>query len=215
MGASAHGFRITGKTGSPKRDRSRLGSRARATYSKPCVVGPARASAFWGEIVTGARGRGNGFLRRAAAFLPRDTAKSVSDLTYRGHGVIINFMVGPALRYPRSKSVAGLGPDGCPSSAAVERHIGKGDMMKSVMAVENGKERRKGFRLCVFTFALGLCLGALLLTGCSTRQPGETAAEVHRRHERAMRLNTQMMMSDIDRFLLLEQPSMLTNRRIP
>ena len=51
--------------------------------------------------------------------------------------------------------------------------------------------------------------------GCATSQPGETAAEVSRRHRRVMRLNTEMMMSDIDRFLLLDQPSLLTDRRIP
>jgi hypothetical protein len=87
--------------------------------------------------------------------------------------------------------------------------------MRSVMAVENGKERRKGFRLSLFTFAMGLYLCALLLAGCSTQQPGETAAEVRRDHRRVMRLNTQMMMSDIDKFLLLDKPSMLTDRRIP
>jgi hypothetical protein len=88
-------------------------------------------------------------------------------------------------------------------------------MMKSVMAVENGKERRKGLNLRLLTFAMGLYLCALLLAGCSTRQPGLTAAEVHRSHKRTMRLNTQMMMSDVDKFLLLDKPSMLTDRRIP
>ena len=87
--------------------------------------------------------------------------------------------------------------------------------MKSAMVAGNGKHGRPGLRSCLSTFALGLCLGALLLAGCTTRQPGETAAEVHRRHERALRLNTQMMMSDIDKFLLLDKPSMLTDKRIP
>ncbi|MCX5643259.1 MAG: hypothetical protein NTZ17_01030 [Phycisphaerae bacterium] len=87
--------------------------------------------------------------------------------------------------------------------------------MKSVMAVEKGRERRKGFRPRLFTFAAGLYLCALLLAGCTTQQPGETAAEVHRRHVRAMRLNSRMMMSDIDKFLMLDRPSMLSDRRIP
>jgi hypothetical protein len=88
-------------------------------------------------------------------------------------------------------------------------------MMKSVIAVENGKERRGGFGLHLFTFAVGVYLCALLLAGCATQQPGETAAEVHRKHGRVVRLNSQMMMSDIDKFLLLDKPSMLTDRRIP
>jgi hypothetical protein len=88
-------------------------------------------------------------------------------------------------------------------------------MMKSAIAVKHGQERRQGFRVCLSTFVLGLCLCALLVAGCATQQPGETVAEVNRRHRRVMRLNTQMMMSDIDKFLMLDQPSMLTDRRIP
>jgi len=87
--------------------------------------------------------------------------------------------------------------------------------MKSVMAVKNGKERRTGFSLRLFTFAMGLYLCVLLLAGCATRQPGKTAAEVRRDHRRAGRLNAEMMMSDVDKFLLLDKPSMLTERRIP
>lgn len=88
-------------------------------------------------------------------------------------------------------------------------------MMKSAIAVKHGQERRKGFRVCLFTFALGLYLCTLLVAGCATHQPGQTAAEVNRQHRRVYRLNTQMMMSDIDRFLLLDKPSLLTDRRIP
>ena len=87
--------------------------------------------------------------------------------------------------------------------------------MKSVMAEGNGKQRRKGLRVGLFLFALGLCLCAGLLSGCTAQQPGETAREVHRRHLRTLRLNSQMMMSDIDKFLLLDKPSMLTDKRIP
>jgi hypothetical protein len=53
------------------------------------------------------------------------------------------------------------------------------------------------------------------LAGCNSRQPGETKAEVARRHDRNMRLNGEMMMSDIDKALMLDQPSKLTDRRIP
>jgi hypothetical protein len=88
-------------------------------------------------------------------------------------------------------------------------------MMKSVVAVDNRNRRCKGMGWRAFVLAVGICVVALLLSGCSTRQPGETAAEVHRKHDRAIRLNTQMMMSDIDRVLLLDKPSMLTEKRIP
>jgi hypothetical protein len=101
------------------------------------------------------------------------------------------------------------------NSAAVERYIGEGDMKKSAVSAEDRKERRRGFRLRLFTFAMGLYVCMLVLAGCATRQPGETAAEVHRRHQRVNRLDTEMMMADIDKFLLLDRPSMLTDRRIP
>jgi len=51
--------------------------------------------------------------------------------------------------------------------------------------------------------------------GCSSQQPGETAAEGHRRHQRIVRINQQEMMADIDTVLMLDQPSKLTERRIP
>ncbi len=52
--------------------------------------------------------------------------------------------------------------------------------------------------------------------GCSSfSQPGETAAEGHRRHQRVVRINQQEMMADIDKVLLLDKPSKLTDRRIP
>jgi len=68
--------------------------------------------------------------------------------------------------------------------------------------------------LRLFTLGVGLYL-VTLLAGCATRQPGVTAAEVHRRHVRMNRMNVQMMMQDIDHFLLLDRPSMLTDRRLP
>jgi len=52
--------------------------------------------------------------------------------------------------------------------------------------------------------------------GCSSvSQPGETAAEGRRRHDRVARINQQEMMSDIDKTLLLDKPSKLTDKRIP
>ena len=51
--------------------------------------------------------------------------------------------------------------------------------------------------------------------GCSSNQLGETSAEGRRRHKRVVRINQQEMMSDIDTFLLLDEPSKLTDKRIP
>jgi hypothetical protein len=55
----------------------------------------------------------------------------------------------------------------------------------------------------------------VLFGGCSWQQPGETVAETNRRHERKLRLENQMMLSDVDRVLQLDQPSRLTDYRIP
>ena len=85
--------------------------------------------------------------------------------------------------------------------------------MKSVTAVENRKEQRKGLGLCIFALAAAAFVSILLLAGCA--QPGETKAEVARRHDRIMRLNSEMMMNDLDKVLLLDRPSRLTDKRIP
>jgi hypothetical protein len=90
----------------------------------------------------------------------------------------------------------------------------KGDTMKSVTAVENRKERWRGTGLRLFA-AVALCMLGMALSGCSWQHPGETAKEVSRRHDRVLRLNNQMMLSDIDRVLLLDRPSHLTDKRIP
>ena len=98
-------------------------------------------------------------------------------------------------------------------AAALRTYWEKGDMMKSVTAVQNRKERHGGWGLRLLTLAAGVVLSALLLSGC--RQPGESRAEVSRRHDRALRLNTEMMMSDLDHVLLLDRPSMLTDKELP
>jgi len=51
--------------------------------------------------------------------------------------------------------------------------------------------------------------------GCKSSQPGETAAEGNRRHQRMVRINQQEMMKDIDAAFLLDKPSRLTDKRIP
>ena len=62
---------------------------------------------------------------------------------------------------------------------------------------------------------LGIVLCALVLLPCGCAQPGETAADGHRRHLRKLRIDTQEMMRDIDKVLLTDKPSKLTDKRIP
>ena len=86
--------------------------------------------------------------------------------------------------------------------------------MKSVVAVKNGKGRGRSSRLRLFALALLVSVAALL-SGCSWRHPGETVAEVDRRHERMLRLNSELLLSDLDMVLMLDRPSQLTDKRIP
>jgi hypothetical protein len=59
---------------------------------------------------------------------------------------------------------------------------------------------------------LALCLG---FAGCSTyRQPGETALERKVRHSRLIRANYQMMIEDIDKLLMLDKHSTLSDKRL-
>ena len=70
--------------------------------------------------------------------------------------------------------------------------------------------------MSLFASAIILCGTVFLLKGCSSyEQPGETAAEGSRRHDRVLRVNRQEMMTDIDRSLLLDKPSELTDLRMP
>ena len=65
-------------------------------------------------------------------------------------------------------------------------------------------------------YILGFFLFVLVLwlTGCSS-QLGETRAEVIRRHNRTIQINGQEFMDDVDKVFLLDQPSKLTEARIP
>ncbi len=71
------------------------------------------------------------------------------------------------------------------------------------------------FFACKVILLVYFCALVFLPCGCSLQQPGETVAEGDRRHQRNLRINQQGMMSDIDRFLLLDRPSRLTDKRIP
>ena len=70
--------------------------------------------------------------------------------------------------------------------------------------------------VCKVVLAVALWVLVFLPCGCSSyEQPGETTAEGHRRHQRAARINRQEMMADIDKVMLLDRPSRLTDKRIP
>ena len=69
--------------------------------------------------------------------------------------------------------------------------------------------------LCKTLLTVLFCAYVFLLSGCSADQMGETTAEGSIRHKRNLRINNQQMMEDIDKFLLLDEPSRLTDKRIP
>jgi hypothetical protein len=69
--------------------------------------------------------------------------------------------------------------------------------------------------VCKMFLAVILCAWIFLSAGCSARQLGEMTAQGHRRHERVLRINQQEMNADIDKTLLLEKPSGLTEKRVP
>jgi len=76
----------------------------------------------------------------------------------------------------------------------------------------------KSFSVSLFKVILAAILLVLIFVpfGCSSfSQPGETAAEGHRRHLRTTRINQQELMADIDMVLMLDRPSRLTYKRIP
>jgi len=63
--------------------------------------------------------------------------------------------------------------------------------------------------LCILTVTL-------IVSGCGPwAGPGESAAEASRRRQRVLHVNYSEMMADIDKFLLLDQPSRLTDRHLP
>ena len=80
----------------------------------------------------------------------------------------------------------------------------KGEMMKSVSV-----------SVCKVILPVILLVLVLMPFGCSFSQSGETVAEGHRRHQRTARINQQEMMADIDTVLLFDEPSNLTDKRIP
>jgi hypothetical protein len=73
----------------------------------------------------------------------------------------------------------------------------------------------KSIFICKIILAVIFCVLAFLPLGCSSGQLGETTAEGSRRHKRVLSINQSELMSDIDKVLLFDQPSKLTDKRIP
>jgi len=70
--------------------------------------------------------------------------------------------------------------------------------------------------VCKVILGIILCALVFLLYGCgSYAHLGETKAEARRRHLRTARINRQELAEDIDKMLLLDKPSKLTDKRIP
>ena len=81
----------------------------------------------------------------------------------------------------------------------------------TILGIVGGAKRASFLRLAVL-----LCTLVFWLGGCSLlEQPGETADKGHQRHLRNLSVNQQNLMSDIDRALLIDRPSKLTDKRIP
>jgi hypothetical protein len=68
-------------------------------------------------------------------------------------------------------------------------------------------------RISSLLLAVLLCTASFWL--CSCEQPGEPMAEGHRRHLRNLSVNQQNLNADIDRVLLNDKPSTLTDKKIP
>ena len=73
----------------------------------------------------------------------------------------------------------------------------------------------KSVSICKVILPVILLVLVFMPFGCSFSQPGETAAEGHRRHQRTARINQQELMADIDAVLMYDEPSRLTDKRIP
>ena len=73
----------------------------------------------------------------------------------------------------------------------------------------------KSVSVSVYKMILGIVLYALVFCFGGCTQPGETASQGDIRHQRNLSINQEGMMKDIDRVLLFDQPSKLSDTRIP
>jgi hypothetical protein len=87
-------------------------------------------------------------------------------------------------------------------------------MMKSRQSLAGGCSRAKRL-VCPLIVIVALVM-TVVGSGCGPwASPGETGAEANRRRERTLRVNNSEMWSDIDDFLMLDEPSRLTERDLP
>ncbi len=72
------------------------------------------------------------------------------------------------------------------------------------------------FSRCLRVVVFGCVLGfaAICMIGCTREAPGETAAEVKRRHINIVHSDMQQLQSDVDTVIMLDQPSKLSDRHI-
>ena len=76
--------------------------------------------------------------------------------------------------------------------------------------------KRVSVSACKVVLIVAFLALTFMLSGCSSlSQPGETAAEGSRRHDRIARINQQEMMADVDKTLMLDKPSRLSDKRLP
>ena len=92
--------------------------------------------------------------------------------------------------------------------------LGNYNIIRQIASLLRFKEG-KTMKNTLVSMILGiiLCMLVALTVGCS--QPGETEAEGRRRHIRNARINQQSMTEDIDKAMLYDKPSRLTDKRIP
>jgi hypothetical protein len=88
-------------------------------------------------------------------------------------------------------------------------------MMKNYCKVE--KKEGKNMSGTIRSLILALVLGLIMLSsGCAAwTTPGLTHEEYMRNKRRLLRVNSQGIMDDFDRIMMLDRPSRLTDKRIP
>jgi hypothetical protein len=78
----------------------------------------------------------------------------------------------------------------------------------------HGRTRLFGSAARLFAFAIVLYVLVLMPSGCAS-QFGETKAEARRRHIRNDRIRAQGLKADIDALMMWDEPTALTEHRIP